>query len=84
MIFSYHIYGSSQDLRIVEAMSLLKESGRQFFVTLVDESPDAQVLLRKKYNQDVFPFFIVYDVVGNEQVLGDFDDLKEHIRDIER
>ena len=63
MLHFYHVYGTGHDPYAIEAVKQLDRSGYEYALTFMDKSPEMQMLIGN----------------GDEEVIGGYNDLKEHL-----
>jgi hypothetical protein len=57
----------------------LEKSGYEYALTFMDKSPEMQVFIGKKYRWPSLPLVVKCDMNGDEEVIGGFNELKEHL-----
>ena len=78
-ILFYHVYGTGHDPYAIEAVKQLDRSGYEYALTFLDKSPEMQVFVGKKYRWPTLPLVVKCDMNGDEEVIGGFNDLREHL-----
>ena len=79
MLHFYHVYGTGHDPYAIEAVKQLDRSGYEYALTFMDKSPEMQMLIGKRYRWPTLPLVVRCDVNGDEEVIGGYNDLKEHL-----
>ena len=57
---------------------MLHDSGHEFVLTLVDNSPEFYHTVKKKYDWQTVPMIVENDITGNEKFIGGYTDLEEY------
>jgi len=79
MIHFYHVYGTGHDPYALEAVKQLDKSGYEYALTFLDKSDEMRIFVGKKYRWPSLPLILKCDINGDEEVIGGFMDLKEHL-----
>ena len=75
----YSIYGLKWCIFCLRAINFMQEKGLEFHYYPMDNHEDVLNSIKKSYNHPTVPI-IVYNVNGDEVLIGGYDDLVKHIR----
>jgi hypothetical protein len=78
-ILFYQVYGTGHDPYTIVSVKNLEKSGYEYALTFMDKSPEMQVFIGKKYRWPSLPLVVKCDMNGDEEVIGGFNELKEHL-----
>ncbi len=78
MLHYYHVYAKATCPWCVKAINMLHNSGHEFVLTLVDNSPEFYHTVKKQYDWQTVPMIVEKDINGNEKFIGGFTDLEEY------